>query len=101
MPSDRYIQLLERMKQLHVAKSAGYAGVGNPDAWANFRTSVALGITPFIGCMVRASDKWIRITNLIKNAEADQVGENIKDTLYDLASYCLIAICLLEETEQK
>lgn len=47
--------------------------------------------------MVRMSDKWIRITNLVKNPSFDKVGEAIEDTLMDLASYALIAICILKE----
>lgn len=91
-----YLELLEKMKQLHPAKNAGYAG-DSQDRWANFRLAQAFGITPILGVMVRMSDKWARIQNLFKNPDNDKVGESIKDTLMDLASYALIAICLLEE----
>lgn len=97
MTDKRYIQLLEQMKELHAKKNAGYAGIDNPDAWANFRMSESFGVSAFLGCLVRLSDKYIRITNLVKNPDNEQVGETIKDTLFDLASYALIAICLLEE----
>jgi hypothetical protein len=97
----RYLSLLESMKELHIKKSAGYAGIDTKDSWANFRMSENFGISAFKGCLVRMSDKYIRVTNLVKNPANDQVGENIKDTLFDLASYALIAICLLEETENK
>jgi hypothetical protein len=50
--------------------------------------------------MVRITDKFIRIVNLSKHPEADQVGESITDTLYDLAIYCLIAMCLWEEERE-
>jgi hypothetical protein len=43
------------------------------------------------------TDKFIRICNLMANPLNEQVGESIKDTLLDLAIYCLIAICLFEE----
>lgn len=69
------------------------------DAWSNFRMCETFGVSSFLGCLVRLSDKYIRITNLVKNPKNEQVGENIKDTLFDLAAYSLIAICLLEETE--
>lgn len=97
MASQKYIQLLEDMKQLHINKNAGYAGEDNPDAWANFREAEDLGVSAFKGCLVRASDKWIRIRNLLRNPANEKVGESVKDTLMDLASYCLIAICLMEE----
>lgn len=101
MASQRYIQLLEEAKQLHIKKNAGYSGADNPDPWANFRMAEAFGVTAFKGCLVRMSDKYIRVTNLLKNPANEQVGESIKDTLQDLAAYALIAVCLLEEEEKK
>jgi hypothetical protein len=101
MHSKEYINLLEKMKELHIKKSAGYAGKDNPDPWANFRMANAFGVTPVQGCLVRMSDKYIRITNLVKNKENDMVDENIKDTLFDLAAYALIAICLIEEEDKE
>lgn len=91
-----YLQLLEDMKSLHIKKNAGYSG-DSQDRWANFRLAETLGVSTFLGVMVRMSDKWIRITNLVKNPSFDKVGEAIEDTLMDLASYALIAICILKE----
>lgn len=101
MASQRYLQLLDQMKELHVRKNAGYSGADNSDAWANFRMAEEFGVSAFKGCLVRMSDKYIRVTNLIKNPKNERVGENIKDTLFDLAAYALIAVCLLEEQEEK
>jgi nitrogen regulatory protein PII-like uncharacterized protein len=100
MASKRYIELLHSMETLHINKNAGYAG-DSPDAWANFRMCETFGVSAFKGCMVRLSDKYIRVVNLIKNPTNEKVGENIKDTLFDLAAYALIAVCLLEEEEAK
>lgn len=100
MQSKRYIQLLDEMKDLHIRKNAGYTG-DNPDAWVNFRMSESFGVPAFLGCLIRLSDKYIRVTNLVKNPKNDQVNENVKDTLFDLAAYALIAICLLEEQDNK
>jgi hypothetical protein len=35
--SPEYLALLDQMRDLHVNKSAGYAGADNPDPWSNFR----------------------------------------------------------------
>lgn len=99
MADKRYLELLDIMKDVHIRKNAGYAGVDNPDPWANFRMSEAFGVDPFIGCLVRMSDKYIRVSNLVKSPANEMVGESIKDTLIDLAAYALIAVCLLEERE--
>jgi len=95
-----YLQLLEDMRQLHIKKNAGYSG-DSVDRWANFRLAETFGVSTFLGVMVRMSDKWIRITNLIKNPSFDQVGESIDDTLFDLAAYALIAICIRREKKEK
>lgn len=100
MASKRYMQLLDEAKELHIRKNAGYSGVDNPDAWANFRMAEEFGVSAFKGCLVRMSDKYIRITNLVRNPDNEQVGESIKDTLKDLSAYALIALCLLEEEEE-
>lgn len=88
-----YLQLLDEMRELHIKKNAGYSG----DSTDRCRLAEAFGVSTFLGVMVRMSDKWIRITNLIKNLLLDQVGESIDDTLFDLAAYALIAICIRRE----
>lgn len=91
-----YLKLLDEMRELHIKKNAGYSGESD-DRWANFRLSSSLGVSPVMGVLVRMSDKWIRITNLIRKPSLDKVNESIRDTLMDLAAYSLIAICLLDE----
>lgn len=97
--SVRYLELLNQMKELHIQKNSGYAGSDNPDPWANFRMAEAFGVSAATGALVRMSDKYIRVTNLTKQPDDEQVGESIKDTLMDLAAYALIIICLMEEEE--
>lgn len=99
MASKRYLELLNEMKELHIKKNAGYAGMDAEDPWANFRLAEGFGVSAFKGTLVRMSDKYIRVKNLVKNPKNEQVGESIKDTLIDLAAYSLIAVCLLEEKE--
>ena len=88
------------MREMHVAKSAGYAG-DSEDRWANFRVSERFGVQAFTGTLVRMGDKFIRIQNLVANPANEQVGENLKDTLMDLASYSLIALCISKENGKK
>lgn len=100
MASKQYVDLLEQMKGLHIRKNAGYAGKDAQDPWANFRMAEMFGVSAFRGCLVRMSDKFIRVSNLIRDPENEQVGENVRDTLFDLAAYALIAICLMEEQDE-
>lgn len=95
-----YLKLLDEMRELHIKRNAGYSG-DSADRWANFRMSENFGVSSFLGCLVRMSDKFIRIQNLTKNPKNEMVGEAIEDTLLDLASYALIAICLLREKKNE
>lgn len=95
-----YLKLLDEMRELHLKKNAGYSG-DSVDRWANFRMAENFGVTAFLGCLVRMSDKFIRVQNLVKNPKNEMVGEAIEDTLLDLASYALIAICLRRENVNK
>lgn len=90
-------ELLDMAKELYMKKNAGYSGENSLDPHRNFRFSTLFGITPLEGCLVRMSDKFIRISNLAKCQKNEKVGENMKDTLMDLAIYALIAISLQEE----
>jgi hypothetical protein len=98
--SPKFVELLNELKSLHERKNSAYAGASS-DPFKNFRYAELFGISAFKGCMVRMSDKFIRIANLSQNPDADKVGENIVDTLMDLAAYSLIAICLYEENNKK
>ena len=93
--SPYYLGLLERMAALHRAKAAGYSGEG--ETWGNFREAEQWGATPLLGCLIRMGDKYRRVQNLTRDPANEQVGEAVTDTLMDLASYALIAICLLNE----
>lgn len=100
MISPEYLALLDKMKDLHQRKNAGYSG-DDPDPWLNFRQCEDFGISAEQGVITRMSDKWSRFRSLWRKPEHDQVGEAIEDTLMDLAAYSLVLICLLEERKQQ
>lgn len=97
MASSRFLALLAEQADTHIRKSAGYAGRDNPDTWANFRNATGWGVTPFIGCMVRLTDKFVRAQNLTRDPGNDQVGEDLRATLIDLGNYAMIGVCILDE----
>lgn len=98
--SPEYLKLLSDMADLHKRKNAGYAG-GTGDPWSNFREADSLGSSAFTGVLIRMSDKWSRIKSLKRNPANDQVNESMRDTLFDLAAYSLIAICLIDEINKE
>lgn len=95
----RFLELLDEARELHIKKAAGYSGEGQ-DTWKNFREVERLGLTPYQGVLVRMLDKVSRIISVSKNPDNDQLkDETIRDTLMDLSTYSLIAICLKEEEQ--
>ena len=89
--------MLDKARELHKRKNAGYSGVDNPDPWHNFRACNAFGISAVDGCITRMCDKYQRYLNVSSNPYNEQVHESINDTLEDLAAYALILVCLLRE----
>lgn len=50
-----------------------------------------------VAAMVRMEDKWNRLDNLAMGAEQKVSDESIRDTLLDLAGYCIMATMELDK----
>ena len=50
-----------------------------------------------VAAMVRMEDKWNRLDNLASGAEQKVADETIRDTLLDLAGYCIMTIMELDK----
>jgi hypothetical protein len=96
----QFLALLDEMKRIHIAKSLGYTGKSD-DPWVNFRSAMSFGVSPILSVFIRMSDKWARLISLVEDPNHDVIGEALEDTLIDLASYALIAICLIKELKVK
>ena len=53
-----------------------------------------------ISAVVRLEDKWNRIKSLAKGAENKVEDESIKDTLLDMANYCIMTLIELEDNKK-
>jgi hypothetical protein len=51
---DRFTQVMYELMQMHDAKSHDYA---DEDQYSNFRRAERFGISPFVGALIRMSDK--------------------------------------------
>ena len=89
----RFFAILDELRDIHERKSSDY-GTGS-DFLANVRSSAGWGISPWVGTMVRANDKIIRLQSLIANGKLE--NESARDSLIDLASYAIIACILMDE----
>jgi hypothetical protein len=91
----RFFDVLDELKAIHTIKSSDY-GAGE-DFLANVRASVDWGVPPWVGTMIRANDKIIRLQSLL--AKGSLENESARDSLIDLASYSIIALILMEEEQ--
>jgi len=89
----RFFSILEEMADLHSRKGADY-GVG-VDFLANVRSSDDFGVPAWVGTMIRANDKMIRIRNMAKKGSL--ANESVEDSLLDLANYAILALILFRE----
>lgn len=75
-------------------KNADYANSGNP--FKNFEFAKLVGIGVERAILVRMSDKFARISNLV-DKENEVKDETVSDTLEDLINYTAILKAYLEQ----
>lgn len=91
--SEKFHALLKELGALHDKKQGDYGRDGNP--FANVKAAEEWGVEPWVGAMVRATDKVRRLQSYaIKGTLSN---EGARDSFQDLAVYALIALILWEE----
>jgi len=91
--SARFHEILIELGELHDKKQKDYGSDSDP--FKNVRASEGFGVPGWIGCMMRANDKMIRLQKAATGATL--ANESIEDSLRDLAVYTVIGLCLFEE----
>ena len=98
--SQKYLDLLDTLRELHLSKSSDYGCPSGTDPLANIRNGATfVGIPAFKAAMVRLSDKVTRLKTF--NSTGKLRFEGVEDTLLDLASYSLLALVLYREEQGK
>jgi len=92
--SQRFHDLLKEIGELHDRKQSDYGRADDP--FANVNGSAEWGIRPWVGAMLRATDKLKRLQKYSK--EGNLANEGARDSFLDAAVYNLIA-CVLWEKE--
>jgi hypothetical protein len=95
MRNPKFQVLLDELQQLHDGKNSDYAT--DDDPLSNLRGAARMGVNPVTGVVIRLSDKWARIEQLIKGKSPK--NESLRDSLMDNAAYSLLAIILLDEQD--
>lgn len=94
--SQKYFDLLDTLRELHISKSAGYGCPDGTDPLLNIRRGAEfVGIPAWKGAMVRLCDKVTRLA--VFNKTGNLPHESVEDNLMDLASYALLALLLHRE----
>jgi len=94
MVVSEFSNILKEIQSMHDKKQADYGKTNDP--FANVRASEDFGIPGWVGCMTRATDKLKRLQAAARGQNL--VNESIEDSLLDLATYTIIALCLFRET---
>lgn len=85
--SSPFEAVLSEMKDTYVKKNSDY---GNS-------FDISLDKFGLIASVVRLSDKFNRIEQLIKNKEQQVKDESIRDTLMDMANYCAMTVAWMDQ----
>ena len=91
--SERFYRILGELALLHIRKSRDYGT--EEDSFANIRGSKEWGVEPWVGAMIRATDKVLRLQKFAR--EGRLANEAVEDSFRDLAVYAVIALVLYEE----
>ena len=91
----RFHALIDTIRDLHDAKQEDYGTDG--DAFANVRASEDWGVDPWVGAMIRATDKVKRLQTYARTGRLR--NEGVRDSFLDLAVYAIIGHVLFDETE--
>jgi hypothetical protein len=90
---NRFNRILDELRALHDSKQRDYGT--SEDPFANVRASSEWGFRPWVGAMIRATDKIRRLQSYVLNGKL--ANEGVVDSLNDLAVYSIIARILFEE----
>lgn len=93
--SFRFYELLGQMGLLHASKQMDYGKEADP--FANVRASEEWGMAPWVGAMVRISDKIRRLQMFAQRG--DLANESAEDSMLDIAVYQIIGLILYQDSQ--
>lgn len=87
---NEFMDAIAEVIEMHDRKGSDYGS--QEDQFANVSASSQWGIPPWVGAMMRANDKVVRLQSAARGSTLR--NEGIEDSLLDIATYALIALCL-------
>lgn len=95
----RFYEFLDDIARLHAAKNRDYSD--NTDPLRNLRQAEDIGLPPWVGVVLRLTDKMDRLKTFARRRDYAVKSESFIDTCMDMAVYALLAAVLFEEDEAK
>lgn len=89
--ADKHMAICEKLNEIYKQKNAAYG-----DSFSD--TFKKLGI---ISAVTRITDKHNRIVNLVGHKDVDMGDESIRDTLLDMANYCIMTVMEMDAKQSK
>lgn len=97
LPGDPLFEnVVSEVINMHRRKGADYGT--KDDFFANVSQSAQWGIEPWIGAMLRLNDKVVRLQQAARGGSL--VNEGIEDSMLDIATYAIIALCLFRRSRE-
>ena len=97
--SEKFLNNLERLKQLHIAKARGDGTAEDP--LANLRASERFGVPPWIATLIRMNDKIhrlaVRATRELGGSDEPLPYESLGEECDDISNYAQLIKLLYEE----
>lgn len=88
MASEKFLKLLDEVRETHIRKSKDYGQDADP--MANLNAAKAFGVEPWVATMIRANDKMVRIQSFLQKGVL--ANESVEDAMLDLGVYALLAL---------
>lgn len=86
-------------KKILEAKNHDYGG-SDGDRFANFRGTMALGIDPVIGVLLRMQDKIMRVKTFAEKGHLEIKNESVEDALVDIINYAVLIGGMIKEAKE-
>jgi hypothetical protein len=101
MTTKQFLDSIEKSytDALEIVKKKNHDYATEIDPWRNFRYADYCGVSVERAILVRISDKFARLCNLVDSEDVAVKDETVMDTILDMANYLVILKAYLEDNE--
>lgn len=90
-PSEKFLELIERMKEIHVRKNSDYSGDNDPFYNFDFTSSLVSRFSnPVDQTFVSLIGIKLARLSVLLNSDKTPLNESIEDSFIDIANYCIL-----------